>query len=71
MHCLRTGESLTLQESFFQEVNEVSWLMGLLVLLFILFGSLTVMNMLLGIHGLVHCLHAEQTDRRLACVRQL
>jgi hypothetical protein len=49
----------------------VSWLMGLLVLLFILFGSLTVMNMLLGIHGLVHCLHAEQTDRRLACVRQL
>ena len=71
MNCLRTGESLAVQESFFQEVNEVSWLIGLLVLLFILFGSLTVMNMLLGIHGLVDCLHAQQSGRRLACVMQL
>lgn len=50
------------QESFFQEVNEVSWLMGLLVLLFILFGSLTVMNMLLGV--LVEAINTVSTIER-------
>eukprot|EP00435_Cladocopium_sp_Y103_P058097 s271_g20.t1 len=34
------------QEEFFQDVSEVSWVMGMLVIIFVLVGSLIVMNML-------------------------
>lgn len=37
------------QEEFFQDVSEVSWVMGMLVIIFVLVGSLIVMNMLVGI----------------------
>lgn len=51
------------QDQFFQEVSEQGgWLMGLLVLLFILFGSLTVMNMLLGV--LVEAINTVSTIER-------
>lgn len=47
---LREFKCRVFQDAFFQEVSEQGgWLMGLLVLLFILFGSLTVMNMWLGL----------------------
>lgn len=47
---LREFKCRAFQDAFFQEVAEQGgWLMGLLVLLFILFGSLTVMNMWLGL----------------------
>lgn len=37
------------QEEFFQDVADVSWIMGMLVIIFVLVGSLIVMNMLVGI----------------------
>eukprot|EP00434_Breviolum_minutum_P033556 symbB.v1.2.029693.t1/scaffold3274.1/size59892/1 len=37
------------QEEFFDDVKDVSWVMGTLVIVFILVGSLIVMNMLVGI----------------------
>lgn len=37
------------QEEFFQDVSDVSWIMGMLVIIFVLVGSLIVMNMLVGI----------------------
>ncbi|CAJ1388363.1 unnamed protein product, partial [Effrenium voratum] len=37
------------QESFFQDVAQESWVMGMLVIIFVTIGSLIVMNMLVGI----------------------
>lgn len=44
LHCIVPD-----QEEFFKSMAEESWILGVLVLLFILLGSLTVMNMLLGV----------------------
>lgn len=44
LHCIVPD-----QEVFFKSLAEESWILGVLVLLFILLGSLTVMNMLLGV----------------------
>ncbi|CAK8989614.1 Voltage-dependent T-type calcium channel subunit alpha-1G (Voltage-gated calcium channel subunit alpha Cav3.1) [Durusdinium trenchii] len=50
------------QADFFETASRESFVMGLLVLLFILFGSLTVMNMLLGV--LVEAINTVSTIER-------
>ncbi|CAJ1417754.1 unnamed protein product [Effrenium voratum] len=50
------------QEAFFQSVAKESWFMACMVLIFILFGSLTVMNMLLGV--LVEAIKTVSTIER-------
>ena len=44
LHCIVPD-----QEVFFKSLADENWILGVLVLLFILLGSLTVMNMLLGV----------------------
>ncbi|CAK9097157.1 unnamed protein product [Durusdinium trenchii] len=53
---------LTDQESLIRQVAEESWMMCILLLTFILFGSLTVMNMLLGV--LVEAIKTVSTIER-------
>ncbi|CAJ1387676.1 unnamed protein product [Effrenium voratum] len=53
---------LTDQESLILAVTQESWMMGVLLLVFILFGSLTVMNMLLGV--LVEAIKTVSTIER-------
>eukprot|EP00434_Breviolum_minutum_P033560 symbB.v1.2.029697.t1/scaffold3274.1/size59892/5 len=53
---------LTDQEDLIRTVTQENWLMGFLLLTFILFGSLTVMNMLLGV--LVEAIKTVSTIER-------